>query len=228
MEMDLVQSISIFCSFSKKYTNKVEKIVIPSSVSTIGIYAFDNCTGILEMNCELTDSVAGWNHIFNGNGFTEVKIGEGVKHVGKNLFYNSYKLKSISLPESLTSIGEFAFDNCGNVETVYANSMIPPTADYNPFSNSIYTKATLFVPKGATAAYRSATYWKNFTNIVEMESAVAGDINGDDIVNVGDVTTIVSMILDSSSQSSSADVNDDGIVNVGDVTTLVSIILGSN
>ena len=205
---------------------KVEKIVIPSSVSTIGIYAFDNCTGILEMNCELTDSVARWNHIFNGNGFTEVKIGEGVKHVGKNLFYNSYKLKSISLPKSLTSIGEFAFDNCGNVETVYANSMIPPTADYNPFSNSIYTKATLFVPKGAAAAYRSAPYWKNFTNIIEMGPSVAGDINGDDKVNVGDVTTIVSMILDSSLQSDSADVNDDGVVNVGDVTTLVSIILG--
>ncbi len=28
MEMDFVKSISIFCGFSKKYTNRVEKIVI--------------------------------------------------------------------------------------------------------------------------------------------------------------------------------------------------------
>ena len=75
----------------------------------------------------------------------------------------------------------------------------------------------------------STVYWSNFANIVEMEpTTLPGDINGDDKVNVGDITTIASMILDESLMNDAADINNDGIVNVGDITTLVSMILGSN
>ena len=75
----------------------------------------------------------------------------------------------------------------------------------------------------------STVYWSNFANIVEMEpTTLPGDINGDEKVNVGDVTTIVSMILDPSAATDAADINGDGKVNVGDVTSLVSIILGTS
>ncbi len=75
----------------------------------------------------------------------------------------------------------------------------------------------------------STVYWSNFANIVEMEpTTLPGDITGDGIVNVGDITTIASMILDESLMNDAADINNDGIVNVGDITTLVSMILGSN
>ena len=75
----------------------------------------------------------------------------------------------------------------------------------------------------------STVYWSNFANIVEMEpTTLPGDINGDEKVNVGDITTIASMILDESLMNDAADINNDGIVNVGDITTLVSMILGSN
>ena len=56
--------------------------------------------------------------------------------------------------------------------------------------------------------------------------AGAADLNGDGSVNVGDVTTLVNMILGKATKSDSADLNHDGAVNVGDVTTLVNMILG--
>ena len=73
----------------------------------------------------------------------------------------------------------------------------------------------------------STVYWSNFANIVEDGAGITGDITGDRIVNVGDVTSIVAMILDTSLSEDAADINNDGIVNVGDVTSLVSIILGN-
>ena len=52
------------------------------------------------------------------------------------------------------------------------------------------------------------------------------DLNGDGTVNVGDVTTLVNMILGKAPMAEGADLNGDGSVNVGDVTTLVNHILG--
>ncbi|MBO6190231.1 MAG: dockerin type I repeat-containing protein [Alloprevotella sp.] len=52
------------------------------------------------------------------------------------------------------------------------------------------------------------------------------DLNHDNLVNVGDVTTLVNMILGKLEYSSVADLNGDGVLNVGDVTTLVNEILG--
>ena len=59
-------------------------------------------------------------------------------------------------------------------------------------------------------------------------AGVLGDITGDGIVNVGDVTSIVAMIVDESLATINGDINNDGVVNVGDVTYLVSIILSAN
>ena len=56
---------------------------------------------------------------------------------------------------------------------------------------------------------------------------VPGDVTGDEVVNVADVTSIVAMILDESLIDNAADVNGDDVVNVADVTYVVSIILGT-
>ena len=54
-----------------------------------------------------------------------------------------------------------------------------------------------------------------------------GDVNGDERVNVSDLTTLVNMILGITEMNQLyADVNDDGRVNVSDLTALINIILG--
>lgn len=56
-------------------------------------------------------------------------------------------------------------------------------------------------------------------------SKVVGDIDGDGICDVTDVTLLINIILDRSVTSDVADVNADGVVDVSDVTTLINIIL---
>ena len=58
-----------------------------------------------------------------------------------------------------------------------------------------------------------------------------GDLNGDGVVSVTDVTLLVSVVLGEENENvdmDNADVNGDGILSVSDVTTLVNIILGDN
>ncbi len=58
--------------------------------------------------------------------------------------------------------------------------------------------------------------------------SMSGDMDGDGIVDVADVTKVVSMILDESQSSDTGDVNGDGIVDVADITKVISVILGSD
>ena len=57
------------------------------------------------------------------------------------------------------------------------------------------------------------------------EDALAGDTNGDGILNVLDVVAMVSLVL-SGGYDEVADMNGDGTLNVLDVVLLVGIILG--
>ena len=58
------------------------------------------------------------------------------------------------------------------------------------------------------------------------DEPLAGDINGDGVVNVSDVTALVNKILAVETFADEVcDINADGVVNVSDVTALVNMIL---
>ena len=68
---------------------------------------------------------------------------------------------------------------------------------------------------------------KNVSGGGDKPQPLAGDVNGDGVVNVSDVTALVNRILGDPTYSDTVcDVNADGVVNVSDVTTLVNLILG--
>ena len=53
-----------------------------------------------------------------------------------------------------------------------------------------------------------------------------GDINNDGSINVLDVVSLVSIILDENNSSNMGDINTDGSINVLDIVMLVGLILG--
>ena len=66
------------------------------------------------------------------------------------------------------------------------------------------------------------------TVTVINHSDLPGDVNGDGVVNVIDVTTLIDMLLgDGTTYSdSNADANNDGVINIVDVTALIDALLG--
>lgn len=61
---------------------------------------------------------------------------------------------------------------------------------------------------------------------VVVDEPVKGDINGDGIVDVGDVNLVINMMLGKVDATELADVNGDGKVDVTDVNIIINIILG--
>ena len=58
-----------------------------------------------------------------------------------------------------------------------------------------------------------------------ISETLIGDVNNDGFLNVVDVVSIVSIILDNGDYNSSADYNTDGVVNVIDIIAIVDMII---
>ena len=90
------------------------------------------------------------------------------------------------LPANILNIGGGAFNTCTNLKVFYSLSSEPSVytprwAGDNLYATDVYNAATLYVPYGAKATYAATDGWKEFTNIVEMESTTPVTISVDSI-----------------------------------------------
>ena len=111
----------------------------------------------------------------------------------------------------------------GHTHPSFGMIMVKDAVDYGIGNTLSYFDGRIFFLN--LAYYVSAGYFGEFADTFTM-NIPEGDLNGDSAVNVGDVTTLVNMILGKTPMSDDADLNGDDAVNVGDVTTLVNKILG--
>ena len=137
-------------------------------------------------------------------------------------------LTSATIPNSVTSIGNYAFSYCSGLKDIISEIKTPFEINENVFS--VYSNAKLTVPSGTKSAYQSTNYWNKFTNIVEKETEtiIQGDANGDKEVNVSDIVEVVNYINNNASAiflKNNADLNGDGEVNVTDIVWMVNIIM---
>ena len=76
-------------------------------------------------------------------------------------------LTSVTIGNSVTSIGQSAFYNCGGLTDIYCHIEEPLTILSNVFFDVPKNTCTLHVPVGSKVKYEAANYWKDFLNIVE-------------------------------------------------------------
>ena len=94
-------------------------------------------------------------------------IPENISTIIGGAFSGCSGLTSVTIPNSVTSIGEYAFVPCENIENVYCYAEVVPSTDVYPFYN--IEKATLHVPASAIEAYKTTTPWSEFGTIKAIE-----------------------------------------------------------
>ena len=91
---------------------------------------------------------------------------------------------------------------------------------------SAYAGKKVYVAIQATTTESLGGFYDNVEFIHMTNSSNRGDVNGDELVNVTDVTALVAYLNSQATYDKNAcDVNGDGLVNISDVTTLINILL---
>ena len=173
------EGVTTIGNYAFSYTG-LTSVVIPESVTTIGEGAF--CAAYLttidvDANNPNYCSVDGV--LFNkdkttlilypiDNSRTTYSIPNSVITIGNFAFFGCYNLTSIVIPASVTSIGKYAFSGCYGLGTIYDYAVMPQELIwdegklYSPFDDVDQANCKLYVPAKAVEAYKAAEVWKDF------------------------------------------------------------------
>ena len=156
------------------------------------------------------------------------------------MFYNCESLTSLDLSSFNTSMVTntgFMFYSCSNLRTIYAGegwsteAVTNSTQMFNYATSLVGGQGTVYNSSHIDAAYAHIDGGASNPGYFTAKTAFQlGDVNRDGQVNIADVTTLISMVLNSNATAASnpeADLTGDGSLNIADVTTLISLVLHS-
>ena len=93
----------------------LEKVILPTSIKTIGNSAFKKCSKLVEINFP-EGLVSIGSSAFSGcANLTSIVLPEGLLAIGDSAFSGCSKLKNIQWPSSLQTIGKSAFRYCSAI-----------------------------------------------------------------------------------------------------------------
>ena len=126
--------------------NHSSSIIIPNSITTIGVSAFEWCESLKSIHIPGTVSVIADNAFCNCSSLQKIYIPDSVTTIGNNSFSACDSLMKVYLSSSLQSIGDNAFGWCKSLKTLY----IPASVKFigaNPFR--CCHDLSLFISKGS-------------------------------------------------------------------------------
>ena len=146
--------------------SSLTSVIIPNSMTSIGSSTFKNCSSLTSViwnikSCQDFDSS---NRPFDGcTAITTFSVGDEVEYIPAYLCYNMDKLMEITMPNSVTGVGDSAFEGCSGLRSITSYATIPPMIAAATFSG-VNKSIPVNVPGESLNVYRTGEYWNEFNN----------------------------------------------------------------
>ena len=101
------------------YKSSIDTVIIDEGVTSIGDYAFYECSHICSISIPNSVTYIGKSAFYNCSSLSSVSIPNGNTNILRNTFSGCSNLVSIAIPGSVTYIDEEAFYECNNLDSVH-------------------------------------------------------------------------------------------------------------
>ncbi len=147
------------------YSSAIKKVIVSDGVTSIGEYAFSDCTNL-----------------------ASVTIGDSVTSIGDSAFYYCTSLRSVAIPDGITSIGNNMFDSCENLTSITIPDSVTKIGD-SAFNYCINLR-NIIIPDGVTSIGSYAFYGCGSLTSIEIPDSVTsiGDYAFYECANISSIT----------------------------------------
>ena len=157
-------SVTSIGSYAFWNCSGLTSVTIPNSVTRIGSNAFQGCSSLTSIKLP-TGLTTIENTIFTGcSSLTSIELPAGVTNIGNYAFSSCSNLTSIELPAGLTSIGNDAFNSCSSLDRIYLLGETPFT--YNSSARISGIERAIIVPESALETYQQAEGWSDIAKYI--------------------------------------------------------------
>ena len=174
---------------------EIRKATVEYGITSIGESAFSGCSGLekiaVESGNSCYDSRDNCNSIIDTEfntlivGCKNSVIPNSVTSIGYYAFYGCSGLTELTLPDSVASIGDGAFICCSDLSKITSLAEIPPVCGSGVFDGVNKTNCELIVPVISVIAYKQAEVWNEFSNIRGFSGVDVTEADGNTIRVIG-------------------------------------------
>ena len=145
-------------------------IELPSSLTSIGGYAFEGCSSLTSIEIPSGVTSIGESAFRDCSSLTSVVLPSSLISIGESAFYGCSSLTSIELPSSLTGIGNHAFRGCSSLTSMELPSGVSSIGWYAFSGCSSLT--SIEIPSGVTEIEYGAFSGCSSLTSIELSSGV--------------------------------------------------------
>ena len=144
--------------------SSLTSIVIPNSVTSIGVNAFWGCSGLTSVTIQDGITCIEEGTFWECSGLTSVSIPKSVVSIGRYAFFECRSLANVVIPENVTDIGVYAFYDCCSLASVVIPESVTSIGE-EAFA-CCSSLASVTIPRNVTRIEGGA--FNNCTNLTEV------------------------------------------------------------
>ena len=125
--VEIPNSVTSIGDYAFYECSGLTSIVIPNSVTSVGHDAFCRCSGLKIL--EILGAPTLEQGAFSRTALEELVLPEGITLIPIWCFDNSPNLRSVTIPTSVTSIGKYAFEGCSGLASIEIPNSVTSIGD---------------------------------------------------------------------------------------------------